>query len=436
MSTTTITPVCETGVGSAPNDLDLLWQFKDYLDELCARTDVAATFQPRQYKFSDYVLVRFYAEMAHLSTGYASKTLNADFSARLAAEGKFTPYTYKDGKRHRRVVPHQTDVDKFFRRLSERDVKTIFGGVLDAWVQAITAKVGKNRSWKFIADNTKFPYYGKRDPSKHIKSPRLPGTKHAWMFQGCSVASGDLHLFVDFHSITKGVYRCGEIPGTIQWLQWAGIHPSVVLVDREFYRAAFVRDLAAMHLPILMPTKKYPWVRQRMEQYLYGNAGIVSGNVFTQSNRQYPFQASVFVRLVLIGHDDLGCWEVREQYEQQALSFNKALSRLAGFYTTLPPWKNGKAWSRYLTRTYKQRWNVETGFRELNAIHPYFRCRTYVQKWADLYMRGWTYDLWQAWALQQKKRGVSVGNRTRQIFQIEASAVLRAVLFESSSKRT
>jgi hypothetical protein len=435
MSLTVSTPVCETGSGSIPNDLEILWEFKDYLDELCARTDVAATFKPRRYQFSDFVLVRFHALLTHSSTHYSAETLNADFSARLAAIGQFVPRAYKDGMRHRRIVPHQTDVDKFFRRLSERDVKTIFGGVLDAFVQAITAKVGKKRSWKFIADNTKFPYYGKRDPKKHIKSPRLPGTKHAWMFQGCSVVSEDLHLFVDFHSLTKGVYRCGEIPDTIQWLQWVGIDPEMALVDREFYRAALVKELVALHVPVLMPTKKYPWVRQRMEQYLYGTAGIVSGNVFTQGNQQYPFQQSVFVRLILIGRDDLGCWEVREQYDQQALSLDKALARLAGFYTTLRPWKNEKAFARYLVRAYKQRWGVETGFRELNAIHPYFRCRTHVQKWADLFMRGWTYDLWQAWAFQQKKRGVRAGNRTRQIFQIEASAVLRAMIFESINPR-
>ncbi len=76
-----------------------------------------------------------------------------------------------------------------------------------------------------IADNTKFPYDGKRNPKKHIKSPRLPGTKHAWMFQGSSVVSEDLHLFVDFHSLTKGVYLFGKIPDTIRWLQWVGIDP-------------------------------------------------------------------------------------------------------------------------------------------------------------------------------------------------------------------
>ncbi len=64
-----------------------------------------------------------------------------------------------------------------------------------------------------------------------------------------------------------------------------------------------------------------------------------------------------------------------------------------GKESTLRQWKNEKAYARYLVRSYKQRWDVETGFRELNGFHPYFRCRIDVQKWADLFMRGWTYDL-------------------------------------------
>jgi hypothetical protein len=434
MSLTSSAPVCETGAGSIPNDLDLLWKFKDYLDELCARTDIARTFKPRRYQLSDFVIVRFYAQVANLSTHHAAETLNATFTARLMVEGKFHRKVFQDGKRCRRVVPHQTDVDKFFRRLSERDVRTIFGGVLDAWVQEITAQVGTRRAWKFIADNTKFPYYGKRDPRKHIKAPHLPGTKHAWMFQGNSVVSEGIHLFVDFHSLTRGVYRCAAIPATIQWLEWAGISSGVALFDREFYRAALVHDLTAQGIPMLMPTKKHPWTLRRMAQYLHGTGGVVSGNVFTQSFKQYPNQSAAFVRLVLIGHDGKASWEVREQYAQGAFNFDEAIDKLAGFYTTLPPWKNEDAWARYLTRLYKRRWSVETGFRELNSLHPHLRCRTHVQKWADLFMRGWAYDLWQFWAFYHARRGYLPGNRTRQIFQVEAAGVVREILLASARK--
>ncbi len=434
MSLTSSLPVCETGAGSVPNDLVLLWEFKAYLDELCARTDIALRFRPRRYQLSDFVAVRFYALLANCSTHHAAETLNTAFTASLMAGGKYQPQLFRDGARRRRVVPHQTDVDKFFRRLSERDVRTIFGGVLDAWVQEITANVGQRRAWKFIADNTKFPYYGKKDPRKHIKAPHLPGTKHAWMFQGNSVASAGIHLFADFHSLTRGVYRCAAILPTLSWLRWSGIPARAALFDREFYRAALVHDLTSQGIPVLMPTKKHPWTLRRMAQYLHGTAGVVSGNVFTQSFKQYPNQSAAFVRLALIGHDDQACGEIREQYIQGLLSLDEALAKLAGFYTTLRPWKNENAWAQYLARLYKRRWSVETGFRELNALHPHFRCRSHVQKWADLFMRGWSYNLWQFWAFNHARRGYLPGNRTRQIFQVEAAGVFREILLASVQK--
>ncbi|OLS14306.1 MAG: hypothetical protein RBG13Loki_2060 [Promethearchaeota archaeon CR_4] len=87
------------------------------------------------------------------------------------------------------------------------------------------------------------------------------------------------------------------------------------------------------------------------------------------------------------------------------------------------------------TRTYKRRWSVETGFRELNAFHPQLRCRTHVQKWADLFTRGWAYDLWQFWTWQRARRGYLPASRTRQIFQGEAAFVLRELLFEIVQNR-
>ena len=118
IETTISVPVCETGAGSIPNDLFLLRQFEDYLDTFCARSDIALDYRPRRYQFSNFIAVRFYALLANCSTHHAAETLNAAFSATLAAEGRFRCKNYQDGKRWRRVVPYQTDVDKFLRRLS------------------------------------------------------------------------------------------------------------------------------------------------------------------------------------------------------------------------------------------------------------------------------------------------------------------------------
>jgi hypothetical protein len=75
---------------------------------------------------------------------------------------------------------------------------------------------------------------------------------------------------------------------------------------------------------------------------------------------------------------------------------------LRGFFTSYPPWKNQKAWARFLVREYKRRWNIETGFAELNRVHESGRERIFTTKLASLYCRGVIYDWWQSWHLIRK----------------------------------
>lgn len=126
------------------------------------------------------------------------------------------PQKFTDNLRERRYIPHQTEIDKYFRRLIEKEVKILFGSILDRINEYIYRYIAKDRSWTIIADNTKYPYYGTIDSNKHMRAPYLPGTKYAWFFQGIFVISKDIHLFTDFHSLTKGVYRCKDIPDNIR----------------------------------------------------------------------------------------------------------------------------------------------------------------------------------------------------------------------------
>ena len=68
----------------------------------------------------------------------------------------------------------------------------------------------------------------------------------------------------------------------------------------------------------------------------------------------------------------------------KTLSYDEAIKELSAFFTTLKPWKNEHSWVRWLTKTYKIRWNQETGFRSLNIIHEQFRYRSPVVQLAEL----------------------------------------------------
>jgi hypothetical protein len=381
-------------------------EFKAYVNKLIAHTSLSSRFRPRLYQYADYIFVKLYSFCEDISTYRASTRLNDLAWARKKRETQVDPYLYRDQTRYRRCFPHQTDVDKFFRLLTESEVKTIFGGILDYLIRKIVFSTYERRSWTAIVDNTKYPYYGKPNPQKHIGTHNLPGTKVAWYFQGISLQSEQMHLFVDFHSLTKGVYRALNVAASVAWELWQGMSITSMLFDREFYRASLVTDLNRIKIPSLFPTKKFQWVKHHMEAYLKGTGDFIVGNLFSQTMKQYPFQQTAFVRLVIIGTNNESAWEIRDQFRQGFLTYREAMKKLRGFFTNMRPWKNRKAWARYLVRTYKRRWNVETGFAELNKVHMTGRERNYTAKLAGLYLRAFVYDGWQAWRLKQIREEV------------------------------
>lgn len=399
-------------------------QFKILVDKLVANSGIGKIFKPRLYTYSDFIIPKVYAIICNKSLHRACEQLNTLCWRHVVKEKKRKILIYQDNKRKRRLIPHQTDVDRFFRRLSMQEIKYIFGGVLDFIVIRILDLHAKRRTWKLIADNTKDPFYGELDPKYHVKYPGLPGTKYAWFCQGLSILSKDIHLYVDFHEIQKGVYRSLHIPGTVEWLNWIGISPSSLIVDREFYRATLVNDMRKRQVPILMPTKKYKWVRHRMEMYLLGKGHWISGTIFSQSFKQYPNQTSVFVRCVLIGHNERGAWEVKNDYDKGVISFDEAMPQLSGFFTTMKPWKNEKSWARYLIREYKKRWNIETGFSKMNEWHVRFRSRKYNSYFAVKYINAWLYNLWQGNLLENKRDSVLFRDTTLEDYRDALSSDL------------
>ena len=429
-------PIPQLGISSFPIEIFLLNEFKDFLDDLIRKTELAKSFKPRLYNYSDYLFVKLYATCTGDTIDEAAEYLNNKFKRILIEKKVFKEKIYKDKKRKRRIIPHQTDVDKFFRRLSESDVKMVLRAANDKFIDIINKKIIPRRSWTGMVDNSKYPYYGAIDEDKHINAPHLPGTKCAWFIQGVSIHSLNIHLFTDFHSLTKGVYRAKDVEPSFSWLIWEGINLKKVEFDREFYRASLVDDLNQIKLPCLFPTKKYKWVRHQMSNFLHDyNQDGVFGTIFSQTMNRYPHQKSAYVRMVIIGHNEESAHDIKKDFLLGKLTYKKAKSKLAAFFTTLKPWSNLKSWARYLTRQYKRRWNIETGFRMLNSMHETYRTTYYPVKLADMHIRGIIYNSWQAWRIYKIRDGEHHKKYTFKKFRRMFSDLLEEIMIDTIQKR-
>ena len=392
---------------SFPIDLFNLKEFKSLVDEQVKSTGLASRFHPRLHSHSDFIMVKLYALLQQISVHVAAEGLNDHVSKFFEENYNLTAKEFSDNKRKRRFIPHQTEVDKYFRRFSEKEVQNLFGNINMALCRKIVKYYGTSQKWRFMVDNTEFPYYGEtKTPYEQKTYKRHMGTKTIRLFQGHAVHCQNITLFTDFFLLQKGQCRWLSIPNSTEWLKWNNYNFSYGLMDREFYRVQLIKKLKDKSIPIIMPSKKYAQVKKRIKNYLMKRGPLVSNYLFQQKSGAKPWRTSVKIHIVIVGHDDQPAWKIRDLFWKGKIGYDEAIHQLAAFFTTLKPWKNKRSWARWLTRTYKIRWNQETGFRSLNKIHEQFRYRYPVVQLAELYLRGIIHNGWQFFRNQLLKQGI------------------------------
>lgn len=388
-------PIPQSAIPAFPKEIFLLGEFKDFVNRLVARSGIALKFRPRLYSYADYVFVKLYALVSKQSTTAASESLKKYFSLQYRDKFHVHLKPFGDGKRHRRLVPHQTDVDKFFRRLSEKDVHFIFGNVLCALNRKIRDLTIGGSKMRLLVDNTEYPYYGIPQPPFEMGTHKQKGTQKARMFQAMALQGCGVTLFSEFRLLRYKQYRAKHIGIASEWLKWQGFKLNYLLMDREFYRVSLVKELKTRGWGVIIPVKKYFRVRMAMKAFLLGLRNLVAPYFFVQTQKTKPWPSSVHVSLALIGHNGESALKIRDDFRRGIINFDEAMNKLSGFITTLRPRKNTARWCRWLVVTYKKRWLEETAFRMINEIHSSFRNGLPVVQLAQLYLRGIIYNNWQ-----------------------------------------
>lgn len=392
---------------SFPRDLFVLKEFKDLLNEQVRLTGIAKKFRPRLFTHADYISAKLYAIIRKCPTNVATEGLNAYITDYYKEQYQLQPKIFADGKRKRRFIPHQTDVDKYFHRLTQKEVQDLFGNILMALCRKIAASFDSRQKWRFMADNTEYAYYGKtKTPFEQGSKRKHQGTKKIRLFQGHGIHCQNLTLFTDFYLLQKGHPRWISIPKSADWLQWNNFHLNYALFDRGFYRVPLVKRLKDKAIPVIIPAVKFKVIQQKIADYLLKRGPLVFKYLFQQNSKTKPWPSSVWINVAIVGHDDTPAWIIRDRFWNGEISYDEALSELSAFFTTLKPWKNQRAWVSWLTRTYKKRWNQESGFCSLNSIHIQFRYRNPIVQLAELYLRALIHNGWQCFRNDGLKKGI------------------------------
>ncbi|HMF30675.1 MAG TPA: hypothetical protein VKK79_04640, partial [Candidatus Lokiarchaeia archaeon] len=96
--------------------------------------------------------------------------------------------------------------------------------------------------------------------------------------------------------------------------------------------------------------------------------------------------------------------DIRREYLSGEKSLADCVKEVMPIFTTERPpsgLRARQAWAEDICRAYKDRWHIETGFRDLNRIAPPSNARTNERKLLMCAVRFWVFNAWQ---LEHAKR--------------------------------
>ena len=266
------------GVKPLLSDEYMLAFFKKFCDAITSR--IWRFKKPRNWKYTDndFLKVFFFSEIIGRSIHDTSELLNEHFLDHKRGRRKIIT----DGRR-RRMIPHQTEVNKYLRKIGLQRARNILRECLDIQLLEALDLNLISKKVNVLIDFTEHPYYGKRDDKMIKGTNRQKGTKKMRHYLGFSVLSRGVHLYVGLEQVATGHSKVPIIIKFLDHLLELGFELDYVLMDREFYRAELLDEIKGMKGNVLIPAKQYKKVKQFISEYVEGKGGRV---------RKYEFSSA------------------------------------------------------------------------------------------------------------------------------------------------
>jgi hypothetical protein len=392
MTSTIILPSPIVGSGLIPpfsEDSNLSF-FKNFCEEIKSRLWKVKKPKFRLYETEDFLKVFFFSEISGISIRNASETLNKYYVRKRRGRIKI----FSDGRK-RRVIPHQTDVNKFLRRINLGRARNILRACLDNQLkEALQMNLISNKV-DILIDFTEHAYYGKREDKMIKGTNRQKGTKKMRHYLAFSIFSRNTHLFAGLRQVATGQSKIPIIIKFIEHLLDIGFQLGFVIMDREFYRAEILDEVKGMGGNVLIPAKNYKKISALKEEYLKGiGRRIRKYTLSSAAEAKLRYFQNVF--LVFNAKKEFSLLDIKRQFQQGKLSLKEASKNVYAIMTTKKPKGKESSWACRNSRYYKKRWHIEAGFRDLNKFGPRWRSKHDNVRYLDMLARMLLYNSWKA----------------------------------------
>jgi len=382
-------PIFSLGVESLLSNDKILAFYKKFCNAIVSRMWKFKRARDSRYEDSDFLQVFFFSEVLGRSIHDTSEQLNEYFLGKKRGRRKI----FADGRK-KREVPHQTEVNKYLRKIGLRKARNILRECLDQQLLDALDQKLISKDVNVLIDFTEHPYYGKRTDKMIKGTDRQKGTKKMRHYLGFSILSRETHLYVGLRQVALGQSKIPIILNFLDHLLDLGFGLKYVLMDREFYRAELLDEIKGMKGEVLIPAKEYKRIKKFIKEYVEG-----SGN----RTRKYTFSSATEARCRFFAHVNViikakrgfSLRGVKRDFQKGKITLKDAQQRLFAIMTTEKPKGKLSSWASRTASFYRRRWMIETGFSDLNRINRRWRSNKDNVRYLDMFVRMLLYNSWK-----------------------------------------
>ena len=377
------------GIESLLSNNNILSFFKKFCDAIKSRIWRFKKRRNSRYEEEDFLKVFFFSETLGRSIHDSSELLNDH----LQSKKRGRPRIFSDGRR-KRLIPHQTEVNKYLRKIGIRKAQKILRECLDEQLLDALEEGLISERVNILIDFTEHPYYGKREDVMIKGTNRAKGTKKMRHYLGFSILSRKTHLYAGLEQVATGQSKIPIILKFIEHLLKLGFKLGYVLMDREFYRAELLDRIKGMGGEVIIPAKKYKKIKQYLVDYLNGTHGRVRKYVFS-SKTAANCRFSRHVYVIIKAKNQFTLRGVKRDYRAGKITLDDARKRLFLIMTTEKPRGKTSSWASRTALFYRKRWFIETGFSDLNRINRRWKSNYDNVRYLDMLARMLLYNSWK-----------------------------------------
>ena len=363
--------------------------FKKFCNATISRMWKFKRAKNSRYDDVDFLKVFFFSEIIGRSIHDTSEMLNEHFLRKKRGRQKI----FTDGRK-KRMTPHQTEVNKYLRRIGLQKARNILRECLDAQlIEALSLKI-ISKKVNVLIDFTEHPYFGKRDDKMIKGTNRQKGTLKMRHYLGFSILSRDTHLYAGLEHVANGQSKIPIIIKFLDHLLDLGFELNYVLMDREFYRAELLDEIKGMGGNTLIPAKQFKKIKKFIEDYLNGKGNRVRKYTFS-SMLAAEFRFFAHVYLIIKAKRGFSLQGVKRDFQSGKISLKDAYHRLFTIMTTEKPKGKTSSWASRISLFYRRRWLIETGFSDLNRINRRWKSNHDNLRYLDMLVRMMLYNSWK-----------------------------------------